>query len=156
LVIQEIVGIPRFGIQNVGEKLKIKSLAHQFGSGCFGFSFHIQLRQNSVIFAQFVVDITHIIRAVLIYFIVVGIPAAITAEFLVLTAYNGIAAFKAGFHISSVLIFNNIHFWERKIRLICEYGFLLSPLSLHSVTRISAPSGLVRIYGFVFVFHSRF
>jgi hypothetical protein len=103
LVIQEIVGIPRFGIQNVGEKLKIKSLAHQFGSGCFGFSFHIQLRQNSVIFAQFVVDITHIIRAVLIYFIVVGIPAAITAEFLVLTAYNGIAAFKAGFHIFTFL-----------------------------------------------------
>jgi hypothetical protein len=97
LVVQEIVGISGFGIQNIGEKLKIKTLAHQLGSSRFGFSFHIQFRQNSVIFAQFVIDIAHIIRAVLIYFVVVGIPATIAAEFFVFTTYNRITTFKAGF-----------------------------------------------------------
>jgi hypothetical protein len=98
LVIKKIVRVSRFGIQNIGKKLKIKSLAHQLGSSCFGFSFHIQFRQNSVIFPQFVIDIAHIIRTILIYFVVVGISATIATEFLVFATYNGISTFEAVFH----------------------------------------------------------
>jgi hypothetical protein len=99
LVVEEIVGISRFGIQNIGKKLKIKTLAHQLGSRCFRFSvgIRIQFRQNSVIFAQFIINIAHIIRTILIYFVVVGIPTPIAAEFLVFATHNSVSTFEAGF-----------------------------------------------------------
>jgi len=111
LVIQEIVGIPRFGVENVGKKLKVETLAHQFGSGGFRFSFHIQFRQNSVIFTQFVVDIAHIIGAVLIYFVIVSIATAIAAELFVLATYNRFSTFKACFHGVIVLYSTSVQFF---------------------------------------------
>jgi hypothetical protein len=106
LVVQKIVGIPRFGIQNIRKKLKIKALAQQFRARGFRFSLGIEFRQNPVILAQFVVHIAHKIGTVLVHFIVVGIPATVATELFVLATHNFFATFQTGF------VHNNYFFAE--------------------------------------------
>ena len=79
-----------------GEILEIKTFGGKFISGSFGFTFgEFLFAQDAMVFAQFVIDIAHEIRRILVVFIVVRISAAIVAEFLVASSDNFIATFKA-------------------------------------------------------------
>ena len=93
MVVQEIVGVSGFGIQDIGKKLKVKTFAQQLCASGFGLAIGVQFRQNPVIFAQLVVDVAHKVGAVCVDFVVVSIATTVTAELLVLATHNFFSAF---------------------------------------------------------------
>ncbi len=93
LIIHKIVCISGFRVQDIRQILKVETFTQQFCLGRFGFTVHIQLRKNAVVFAQLVVGVPHVIRAVFVDFVVVGIATTIAAELFVLATYNFIATF---------------------------------------------------------------
>ena len=90
--------------------VKIETCALQFQFGDFRLAVGIIFCQDSVIFAESVVHIPHIVGRVFILFVVEGVSAGIGAEFLVGSSDDFVATFRAGlgFHwcVFLVNIFN--------------------------------------------------
>lgn len=83
----------------VGEIVKVEPFGSEFVSGGFCLSIHIILfSENSVVFAQFVVDVAHQIGGILVVFVVEGVSAAIVTEFLITSADDFVATFQTVAH----------------------------------------------------------